>query len=113
MRFGKGKDRSQIVFNEHITLGGIPTEAYEYMLGSRSAIEWVMERYQVKTDKASGIINDPNDWCDEVGDARYIVDLVKRIVTVSIETLKIVNSLPPLMPAEFAATVKAEIRKRR
>ena len=66
------------------------------MLGSRSAIEWIMERYQVKTDKASGIVNDPNDWCDETGDPRYILDLVKRIVTVSLETMKIVKALPAL-----------------
>lgn len=96
MAFGKNKDRSQIIFNQHITLAGIPQRAYDYTLGSRSAIEWVMERYQVKTDKSSGITNDPNDWCDEVGDPRYVVDLVKRIVTVSLETVKIVDALPPL-----------------
>ena len=66
------------------------------MLGSRTALEWLIDRYQIKTDKASGIVNDPNDWCDEVGDPRYIIDLVKRIVTVSVETVRIVNSLPPL-----------------
>jgi len=96
MAFGKNKDRSRIIFNQHITLAGVPDAAYEYMIGSRSAIEWVMERHQVKTDKASGIVNDPNDWCDEVGDPRYIVELVKRIVTVSLETMKIVDALPPL-----------------
>jgi predicted helicase len=95
-RIGKAPDKSTIVFNSTLTLGGIPPEVYEYRLGSRSALEWVMERYQVKTDKASGIVNDPNDWCDEVGDPRYIIDLVKRIVTVSVETVRIVNSLPPL-----------------
>jgi predicted helicase len=100
MRFGKGpgrtKDRTTIIYNPHITLSGIPEEAHRYMLGPKSAIEWVMDRYQVKTDKASGIVNDPNDWCVEVGDPRYIVDLVKRIVTVSLETMKIVDSLPAL-----------------
>jgi site-specific recombinase XerC len=64
--------------------------------GSRSAIDWIIERYQVKTDKASGIINDPNDWADEQGNPRYILDLLARIVTVSVETVKIVKSLPPL-----------------
>ncbi|WP_026533726.1 type ISP restriction/modification enzyme [Arthrobacter sp. H14] len=83
-------------------------EAYEYMLGSRSAIEWIMERYQVKTDKASGIVNDPNDWCDEMGDPRYIVDLVKRIVAVSVETMKIVNALPPLKTATSTDSATAE-----
>ncbi len=66
------------------------------MLGSRSAIEWIIDRYQVKTDKASGIVNDPNDWSREVGDPRYIIDLLARIVTVSLETMQIVDSLPPL-----------------
>lgn len=96
MAFAKNKDRSRIIYNQHITLAGIPDAVYEYMLGSRSAIEWIMERYQVKTDKASGIINDPNDWCEEVGDPKYIVDLIKRIVTVSLETMKIIEALPPL-----------------
>jgi len=100
MRFGKGpgrtKDRTTIIYNPHITLSGIPEEAHRYMLGPKSAIEWIMDRYQVKTDKDSGIVNDPNDWCTEVSDPRYIVDLLKRIVTVSIETMSIVDSLPAL-----------------
>jgi predicted helicase len=86
---GLSKDRSTIVYNDHITLLGVPEEAYRYMLGSRSAIEWIMERYQVKVDKASKIRNDPNDWSREVGDPRYILDLLARIVTVSLETMAI------------------------
>jgi predicted helicase len=74
----------------------VPEEAYRYMLGSRSAIEWIMERYQVKVDKASGIRNDPNDWSREVGNPRYILGLLARIVTVSLETMTIVDALPPL-----------------
>lgn len=66
------------------------------MLGSRSALEWLIDRYQVKTDKASGIVNDPNDWCREHSYPRYIVDLVKRVTRVSVETMKIVDSLPEL-----------------
>lgn len=89
-------DRSTIIYNSQITLVGIPEEAYRYMLGSRSAIEWIMDRYRVKTDKPSGIVNDPNDWSREVEDPRYIVDLLARIVTVSLETMKIVDALPPL-----------------
>lgn len=96
MSFGKGKDRSSIIYNEHITLSGIPQEAYEYMLGSRSAIEWIMERYQVKTDKPSGIVNDPNDWCAEVGNPRYIVDLLRKVITVSVETNRLISDLPKL-----------------
>ncbi|MEV5534032.1 DEAD/DEAH box helicase [Streptomyces prunicolor] len=96
MKFGKaGKetDRTRIVYNNRLTLTNIPEEAYRYQLGARSAIEWIIDRYQVKPDKASGITNDPNDWSS---DARYIVDLLKRIVTVSLETMKIVDVLPPL-----------------
>lgn len=89
-------DRSTIIYNDRITLSGIPEEAYRYMLGSRSAIEWIIDRYQVKTDKASGIVNDPNDWSRAIEDPRYIIDLLARIVTVSLETMKIVDSLPTL-----------------
>jgi predicted helicase len=106
MRFGKPtaeqkqaglrEDRSTIVYNDHFTLRGVPEEAYRYMLGSRSAIEWIMERYQVKVDKASGIRNDPNDWSREVDNPRYILDLLARIATVSLETMTIVDALPAL-----------------
>jgi predicted helicase len=89
-------DKSTVIYNDRITLSGIPDDAHRYMLGSRSAVEWIIDRYQVKTDKASGIVNDPNDWSREVGDPRYIIDLLARIVTVSLETMKIVDALPPL-----------------
>lgn len=98
MRFGdKGKNRSMLHYNDRITLSGIPEAAYRYQLGSRSAIEWIIDRYWIKTDKASGIVNDPNDWSREVGDPRYILDLLARIVTVSLATTSIVDSLPPLV----------------
>ena len=93
---GRVADKSTVVYNSGITVSGIPEEAHEYMLGSRSAIDWIIERYQIKTDKASGIVNDPNDWAEEQGDPRYIVELLARIVTVSVETVKIVKSLPLL-----------------
>lgn len=96
MMFGKGKDRSTIIYNDHITLSEIPDEAYRYMLGSKSAIEWIMERYQVTVHKDSQIRNDPNDWATEHDQPQYILDLLKRIVTVSIETMKIVDGLPAL-----------------
>ncbi|MFI1013931.1 DEAD/DEAH box helicase [Streptomyces sp. NPDC020965] len=86
-------DRSTIIYNNRIKMTNIPEEAYRYQLGARSAIEWIIERYQVKVDKASEIVNDPNDWSD---DPRYIIDLLKRIVTVSLETMKIVDALPAL-----------------
>ncbi|GHE06847.1 helicase [Klenkia taihuensis] len=93
---GEKRDRSVIHYNDHITLRGIPEEAYRYTLGSRSAIEWIIDRYWVKTDKASGIVNDPNDWSREVGDPRYILDLLARIVTVSLRTMQVVDGLPSL-----------------
>lgn len=93
---GRQDDKTTIIFNDDITLRGIPEEAHEYLLGSRSALDWIVERYQVKTDKASGIVNDPNAWGDEHDDPRYILDLVKRITTVSVETVKIVKGLPSL-----------------
>jgi predicted helicase len=93
---GERRDRSVIRYNDRITLRGIPLDAYRYMLGSRSAIEWIIDRYYVKTDKASEIVNDPNDWSREVDDPRYILDLLARIVTVSLETMKIVDGLPSL-----------------
>jgi predicted helicase len=92
-------ERSTVIYNSRITLSGIPEEAYRYLLGSRSAIEWILDRYQVKVDggaKGSGIVNDPNDWSREVDNPRYIIDLLARIVTVSLETMTIVAALPPL-----------------
>jgi predicted helicase len=93
---GRQDNKTTIIYNDDITLTGIPEEAQKYLLGSRSALDWIVERYQVKADKASGIVNDPNAWGDEHGDPRYILDLVKRITTVSLETVKIVKGLPPL-----------------
>lgn len=96
LKRGRDTDKTTIIYNSGVTVSGIPMEAQEYMLGSRSALDWIIERYQVKPDKASGIVNDPNDWADEQGNPRYILDLIARIVTVSVETVKIVKSLPPL-----------------
>ena len=100
MRFGKadGKtvDKSVIHYNAGITIESIPLEAYDYVVNGKSAIEWVMERYAVKTDPASRIENNPNDWCQEHNDPKYIYNLLLRIITVSLETMKIVRSLPKL-----------------
>lgn len=89
-------DKTMIRYNDHIDITGIPEEAQRYMLGSRSSLDWIVERYQMKTDKASGIVNDPNDWSREHEQPRYIIDLIGRIVTVSLETMRIVDSLPDL-----------------
>jgi predicted helicase len=93
---GKNADHSTLLYNRRITVAGIPEEAHRYLLGSRSALGWIVDRYQVKTDKASGIVNDPNDWSREVGNPRYILDLIAKVTTVSVETVRIVDSLPPL-----------------
>lgn len=85
-----------MLYSSRITVTGIPAEAHDYMLGSRSALDWILERYQIKIDKASGIVNDPNDWSREVGDPRYILDLLGRVVAVSVETVGIVANLPEL-----------------
>ena len=94
LKFGPKKDKTRIKYNGHLTLKGIPEEAHEYQVNGRSALEWVIDRYQVKTDKESLIMNDPNDYCRAVNDPRYIVDLIKRLVTVSLETQKLVGTLP-------------------
>lgn len=97
MRFGKDKDRTTIIYNPKITVTGIPLEAYDYVVNGRSPIEWVMDRQLVKTDKDSGIVNDANDWAIEtMNNPRYPLDLLLRVITVSLETQKIVNALPSL-----------------
>ena len=84
-------DRSTIIFNDTITISDIPDKAYEYIVNGRSAIEWIMDQYQVKTDKKSGITDDPNNFSD---DPKYIFNLVLRIINVSVQTVDLVNSLP-------------------
>lgn len=96
MRFPDKQDKTTVEYNPWITISHIPQEACEYVVNGRSAVEWIMERYQIKTDKASGITNDPNDWAEEQGKPRYILDLLLSVITVSVETVKIVNELPGL-----------------
>ena len=86
------KDKTQLKYNDFLTLDGIPAEVYAYRLGNRSALEWVVDQYRVKTDKRSGIVNDPN----RDDQPRYIVDLIARVITVSLKTVEIVNGLPSL-----------------
>ena len=94
---GKNKDRTTVIYNHKITMTDIPVEAYEYMVNGKPALEWVMERQGVKTDKDSGIVNDANLYAKEaVNSAAYPLDLFRRIITVSLETIKTVNSLPKL-----------------
>ncbi len=93
MKWKSKTDRSAILYNSAVTVAGIPDAAHDYSLGSRSALEWLIDRYQVKTDKASGIVNDPNDWCDEHDEPTYIVELIKKITTVSVRTVDLVGQL--------------------
>jgi predicted helicase len=86
------KDKTQIKYNDFLTLTGIPPETFEYKLGNRSALDWIIDQYQVSTDKRSSITNDPNRLDDE----EYIVRLIKQVITVSLETVKIVKGLPDL-----------------
>ena len=95
----RAPDRSAIVVNDWLTLSGIPEAAHGYVVGPRSALEWLIDRYQVRRHKESGIVNDVNDWGLERGEPDYIVQLVKRIVRVSVETVGIVGGLPALVEA--------------
>jgi predicted helicase len=84
------RDKKSLHVNPSLTLATIPPEVFEYRLGNRSALEWVIDQYQVSTDKRSGITSDPNRADDE----QYIVRLVGQVIRVSMETVKIVNALP-------------------
>ena len=86
------KDKTRISYNDFLTLDGIPAEAFNYRLGNRSALEWIIDQYRVKTDKRSGIVNDPN----RKDDPQYIVDLIGKVISVSLETVEIVEGLPGL-----------------
>lgn len=96
MRFPAKDQKDTIYFNSKITIESIPEKAYEYVVNGKSAIEWIMERYQVTTHKESGIKNDPNDWAIELGKPSYILDLLLSVINVSIQTVEIVESLPKL-----------------
>ena len=89
-----------------ITVKGIPLEAYEYVVNGKAALDWIVERQCVKTDKESGIVNDANDYAVEtMGDPRYPLELFQRVVTVSLETMKILKSLPGLDIQQSGLTV--------
>lgn len=85
------KDYSTIIFNDSITISDIPEKAYQYVVNGRSAIEWIMDQYRVKTDKKSGITDDPNDYSE---DPKYIFNLLLRIINVSVQTVDLINQLP-------------------
>lgn len=93
MRFrkiGKENDKSTIIFNDHITIGNISEKVYEYVVNGRSAVEWIMESYRIKTDKDSGITDDPNTYSDD----KYIFNLLISVINVSLKTLDLIDSMP-------------------
>ncbi len=94
LRFASKDDRTTLIYNEHITIKNIPPPAFEYVVNGRSPLEWIIDRYQVKTDSASGIVNNPNDWASEHDDEKYILNLILSSITVSLKTLDIVENLP-------------------
>ena len=97
MKFGAGKDKTTVIYNTKITITGIPLDAYNYIVNGRSALEWVMDRQCVKTDKASGIINDANDYANEtMQNPAYPLQLFQRVITVSLKTMEIIRNLPDL-----------------
>ena len=94
MSFIKKGGKDSIIYNSSITIKNIPLEAYNYQVNGKSAIEWIMERYAVTTNKDSGITNDPNLWCDEHNDSKYILNLLLSIITLSLKTNELVKKLP-------------------
>ncbi|KMN00018.1 DEAD/DEAH box helicase [Pseudomonas helleri] len=97
MKFAKKGDKTTVIYNHRITIKGIPEAAWDYVVNGKAALDWVMERQAVRIDKASGIVNDANDWANEtMGNPKYPLELFQRVVTVSLETQKIVKALPKL-----------------
>ena len=90
----KVDDKSTIHYNSKITISNIPAKAYDYVVNGKSAIEWIIERYQIKIHKDSGIKNDPNNWAKETNNPRYILDLLLSVINLSTQTVDIVANLP-------------------
>lgn len=101
MRYPKKGQTDTIIYNSKIVISNIPAKAYEYVVNGKAAIDWIMERYAVTIHKDSGIKNNPNDWAREVGNPRYILDLLLSVINVSVQTVEIVEGLPRL---EFETT---------
>ena len=98
MRFANKQERTELIVNEHIRLGGIPPEAHEYVVNGRTPLEWFIDRYKITTDKRSGIVNDPNGWFSQPED---LIAAIRRIVHVSVQTTGIVKGLPAPFPEDF------------
>ena len=97
MKFAKKEDKSTVIYNKNITITNIPLEAYDYIVNGKSALEWVMERQSVRNDKASGIINDANDYANiTMKNPAYPLELFQRVITISLETVQIIKGLPKI-----------------
>ncbi|MDR1268449.1 MAG: DEAD/DEAH box helicase family protein, partial [Planctomycetaceae bacterium] len=96
MRYPSKTDKTKIIYNSTLTLEGIPPETFEYIVNGKSALDWIIDRYKITTHKDSKITNDPNDWCNEQNNPQYIVNLIKRIAYLSVESVKIIDTLPPI-----------------
>lgn len=93
MRFGKKTDKSVLIYNNYIKIINIPKEAHNYIVNGKSAIEWLIDRYQITPNKDSGIVNDPNLYSDNPG---YIIDLILKVIEVSVRSVKLINKLPKI-----------------
>jgi predicted helicase len=94
MKFASKDNKSTIIYNDFIKIKGIPSEAYNYIVNGKSAIEWIMDRYEVKVHKDSNITNDPNSYGE---DHEYILKLLLKIINVSVKSKEIINTLPALV----------------
>jgi predicted helicase len=99
MRWEDKEKKDCLLYNSSIRIENIPVKALDYVVNGRTALDWLIERYQVKTDKDSGITNDPNDWAKEHNKPRYILDLLLSVITVSVKTVEIVEALPKVESA--------------
>ncbi|MDR0697045.1 MAG: hypothetical protein LBF68_05895, partial [Christensenellaceae bacterium] len=96
MHYRDTKKRDVIVYNEYITIENIPLATHDYIFRGKSVLNHIIDQYQIKIDKESGIILDPNEWCKYVDNPKYILNLVLSVITVSVKTMEIINSLPPI-----------------
>ena len=94
LRFASKYDHTTLIYNDHITIKNISPLSFDYVINGRSPLEWIIDRYQLKTDSASGLVNDPNAWAIEHDNPRYIWDLILSSITVTLKTLDSVDSLP-------------------
>ena len=102
MRFANNHDKSSVIYNSNIIINDIPEKAFEYKVNSKPALEWIMERQSISKDKKTGIINDANDFANEVkGNPKYPLEIFQRVITVSLKTLEITKNLPPIEEDEF------------